>query len=812
MSTPSTVLTRMQRDLRADITPDGARIPDDSVRFHMCHGPDRQVEVLREILCDLFDTDPTLQPRDVVVVCTDLTRYAPLLSAHLAPSDEQGLHPGHLLRARLSDSPGESNQIRDLLVTLLELPDHRATAADLVEISSIPAVAAHFDLEEDDLARLPELFSRAQIRWGIDAAQRRRQGLGAVRQGTWISGIDRLLAGIVLSDSPLTRIDTVVPVEHVEGSDVSLIGAIAELVSRIRMHLLACGEPASIATWTHRLESMLRDLVSPLVAEQNWQLNQVTSRLGELAQRCPQNSPVLSRNDIAALLRLTLPARHRSVVLGSGDLEICALGEMGRIPHRVVCLLGVDDQHLPRPSRVAGDDLLARPGVDCTRPDRAALDRQGLIDALMGATERLVIIGSGADPLTGAILPEPVIISDLLEATGVPAAQRRWPDRPTSPQMYDADALIRWHPLQPHSAANFRPDARGRTFSFDAQALKGALRLDKPVEQNPPRPVWRISIPEHLGGGGPASLRDVADFYQAPAASWFRHTFGFLPTEPRRELPVDLPVELDGLERFTLGTSMLGRLLDGEQPEHVVDAALLSGALPPGPPGIAEASSALPRLMAMVDALNRLRIQPTEADVLLDDDGIGVIGRITSYAGALVSHRYGRIRAKDLVAEWVTLLIAQSAGLAVDRAVLVGRDEVHTLLAPAGDQASIIAGQLLGVYLRGTHVFLPLPPETAHCQAQLWSRMGWSNAETRSWEVAKAFRRETQYSVLWAEHLGLDWDQLRSMAPEPADPVNNSSSRFVNLCSWLYLPLVNHHQSAPLHEFQCETSVLQGGC
>ena len=36
------------------------------------HGPDRQVEVLRETLCALLQDDPTLEPRDV----TDLLRPA----------------------------------------------------------------------------------------------------------------------------------------------------------------------------------------------------------------------------------------------------------------------------------------------------------------------------------------------------------------------------------------------------------------------------------------------------------------------------------------------------------------------------------------------------------------------------------------------------------------------------------------------------------------------------------------------------------------------------------------------------------------
>ncbi|MDJ0114570.1 exodeoxyribonuclease V subunit gamma, partial [Rhodococcus erythropolis] len=70
-------------------------------QVHACHGPARQVEVLRECLLRLFEDDPTLQPRDVLVMCPDVETYAPLVRAAFG----QGVHghPGHLLRVRLAD-------------------------------------------------------------------------------------------------------------------------------------------------------------------------------------------------------------------------------------------------------------------------------------------------------------------------------------------------------------------------------------------------------------------------------------------------------------------------------------------------------------------------------------------------------------------------------------------------------------------------------------------------------------------------------------------------------------------------------------
>ena len=82
-TTGATVLARIQDDIRADVASRShPPVPHDgSVTIHACHGPARQVEVLRESLLHLLNDDPTLQPRDVIIMCPDVDTFAPLLAA-----------------------------------------------------------------------------------------------------------------------------------------------------------------------------------------------------------------------------------------------------------------------------------------------------------------------------------------------------------------------------------------------------------------------------------------------------------------------------------------------------------------------------------------------------------------------------------------------------------------------------------------------------------------------------------------------------------------------------------------------------------
>jgi exodeoxyribonuclease V gamma subunit len=57
---PATLLGRLQGDLAANTTPAERATPDGTIQVHACHGPARQVEVLREVVLGLLADDETL--------------------------------------------------------------------------------------------------------------------------------------------------------------------------------------------------------------------------------------------------------------------------------------------------------------------------------------------------------------------------------------------------------------------------------------------------------------------------------------------------------------------------------------------------------------------------------------------------------------------------------------------------------------------------------------------------------------------------------------------------------------------------------
>ncbi|MDO4785288.1 MAG: exodeoxyribonuclease V subunit gamma, partial [Propionibacteriaceae bacterium] len=182
-----------------------------SLAVHVSHGTHRQIEVLRDALCGVFQDDPSLEPRDVVIQCADLPRYAPGIAAAFAPLPLGHAHPGRQLRVGLAAAPmRRGNDVALTLSELLRLPDSRARLDGLLGLAALPPVARRFGFTAESLARIGELAASAGVRWGIDAAHRARFGL-EVSQNTWLAGLDRLLAGLVLPDDEAVWLGTLTP-------------------------------------------------------------------------------------------------------------------------------------------------------------------------------------------------------------------------------------------------------------------------------------------------------------------------------------------------------------------------------------------------------------------------------------------------------------------------------------------------------------------------------------------------------------------------------------------------------------------------
>ncbi|MEJ7797796.1 MAG: exodeoxyribonuclease V subunit gamma [Solirubrobacteraceae bacterium] len=793
-----TLLARIQDDLRADRSPPGPPPPDErdarptldpddrSVQVHSCHGRARQVEVLRDAILHLLNEDPTLQPRDIIVMCPDIEAFAPLIQATFGAGEAAGAEqldalPADIrpadLRVRLADrSLRQTNPVLGVVAQLIDLAEQRLTASQVLDLADREPVRRRFRLDDDDLARVQDWVSQSGIRWGLDARHRAPFKLDSLAAGTWRSGLDRLLVGVAMTEDEQRLFGGVLPLDDVDSGSIDLAGRFAELVDRLQAAIDALSAPQSIGAWATEIATAA-DALSATTARDAWQRAELQRLLDEIVAEATvggdASATPLALAEMRALLAQRLRGRPTRANFRTGHLTICTLVPMRSVPHRVVCLLGLDDGVFPRQAPRDGDDLmLDDPHVGDRNPRTE--DRQMLLDALLAATDRLIVTYSGNDERTNTPRPPAVPLGELLDVV----------DATVRADAGDARShVVVRHPLQPFDPRNF---VRGglvadQPWSFDAVTLEGARALTRP--RGEPGPFL-------AGALGPldaalVEIEDVVRFGQHPVRAFLRRRLGISVRDFSEEVQDALRIELDGLGKWGVGQRLLEARLAGVEQRTAILAEIARGALPPGvlgQPVIAEVFPNVDAIVCETESVKGAGAPTLSIDVRLAlCDGRLLNGTIAGVSGdVLLTVTYSRVAAKHRLAAWVRLLALTAAhperpfsAATIGRSG--GRGGVTTArIAPLADEAdarrNAATGHLatlMDLYDRGMREPLPLYCATSAAYAHA-ARSGGDAvaAGAKAWTSEWGFDREDSELEHQLVLSGVrSFDELLSQAP-----------------------------------------------
>ena len=563
---PPSLLSTLQHDIRGDHRPSEsiANAHDTSVQVHMCHGATRQLEVLRDALGHLFAADPTLAPHEVVVVCPDLPRFAPLV----APVFQRGSFP---VPVQMSDlSLGADNPVAMALSEILAVVAGRCTASELLGLCSLAPIRQQFGMTTDDVALIDQWVTDLGTSWGLDSEHRSQWVPADITEGTWSATLDRLLLGAAMpSPSPRIGPSNIVPFDDMNAQSFRTAGILAELIARLRNARIAANGEHPIGEWVDIITSMISSLCATQPNDA-WQLAQVLGTVAELrTQSLVRGEPcpvTLSLTDIRALLQGQLVAQTGRLTMRSGAVTVTTMVPLRNIPARVVCVLGLDEASL-RATGGDGDDVLSTHPCVGERDARAD-GRQLMLDALMSAGEHFVITCDGNDITTNRDVPPPVQLAelfDLINATvGVDATAAAH------------SAVVRRHPRQAYDDSNFT--ATPAPFSFDDDMLRAA-HTRRAAQVAPTRPAV-------LAPTAPATVTftQLLTAVTRPSRTYlFDRVDARLPRQVS-EIDDDIPLSISSLDTWRLGSDLLTQHRSPagvDQLDQWRQAQRLAGNLPP---------------------------------------------------------------------------------------------------------------------------------------------------------------------------------------------------------------------------------------
>jgi len=685
-SAPGTLLAAIQNQLRNNEPPApvafhaSADTGDVSLRFHGCSGDARQIEVLRDAILRLLRDNPDLTEGDIAVMCPRLDRFAPLIeaiwgpSAHHSSTNSSDSLPA--LRYSINASSLRSAApLLDGVARLLHLLRERITHSQLTTFLGLDPVQLRFGLTDAyDLATVTGWLESTAMRWGLNPEQRAAH---AQLPADYVAHTLDTTSHAVLASLALPA-DEIVPdgpaTIRVDLSSFELAGQMAEFVDSLTWAFATfCGE-GPMKTWVPRILSAA-DRFFEVEPKERWQRDRLAEVLEDMAESATDTP--LALVDVTALYVDAISTRPGHRTFGTGAIIVDAPKALRTVPHRALCVLGFDDDAVPK-SRPTDDDLIAAAPLES---DRSPIEdaKQQLLDAVLAARDHLVITFADTNIHTNAAIPPSVALQEFLDVASTTSGR---PEK----------ELIQRETRYAFSEKNFENPPR----SFDGAACEASLaRRLRPVTLD-------RSLPEPLEGLAPVTRISPNAIVRAatrPVDVFASETLEMRFPRSSNQPGDVLPVEIRGLEGWAVGNGLLTKLIEagavdeaGIADEAVIEAwrhqQQAAGQLPPGALGATGAIKQVEMVRRILKAIagemkvsgaeltSRLTPIPVLVDIVAGTTSNGdvrtITGAIDCRDGGPSQVLFSYLKASHELRLWVETLLLAEAGLG-DRAWIIGQ-------------------------------------------------------------------------------------------------------------------------------------------
>ncbi|MEL0642086.1 exodeoxyribonuclease V subunit gamma [Pseudoalteromonas aliena] len=633
---------------------------DTSITLSDCHTPLREVERLHDYLLNLFNQNPALTPKDIIVMMPDVGTYSPYIEAVFG-----GAQGSRFIPYALADLAIEQEKpVLSSFASLANLPFSRFGVSDILDLLQVTQIAEKFGLEAHEYEQIQYWLERVGVKWGINAAHKSSFDLPAIDLNTWQHGLNRLLLGIAMRDEQCP-FNGIYSADEVEGMALDTLNKLVHFIDVLQSFKEQL-TPDDTLTNKANILSELLNAIYESESDDSWDLLVLQNVLEELQKHHDNGdySKAVSQRIVSYLVKQGIQEKGVGQRFLVGQVNFCTLMPMRAVPFKVVCMLGLNDADYPRNVQSIGFDLVPYSKKQKGDRSRKLDDRYLFLEALLSARDNLYMSYIGRSCFDNQPRMPSTLVSELLEYIG-----RSFVLSDKSEKTLPA-CLINQQHLQPFNSHYYLADEQANTVlsnhSYNPIWLPG--------ESIKPEPVIALDVvvPEQLDLD--VFIRSVCSAQE----SFYQQTLGLRLPQFNEVAKDEEPFSLDALRRYFYLDEILKANIN-EQPLST-EQILQRGELPQANVGNLIFESMEHRVDALAGQVKEHikggKSEPIE--VLLTIEGTKIEGWLNHvYLQKQVFYRSASIKAKDLIKGFIYHLAAQSMDQQVET-LLLGLDKQIT--------------------------------------------------------------------------------------------------------------------------------------
>ncbi|AJI54265.1 exodeoxyribonuclease V subunit gamma [Francisella philomiragia] len=617
-----TQLVSLQRNLLELDCQNHAKQKDLSISINSCHSPLREVQILHDKLLDMIKADPSIKPRDILVMCPNIEDYSPYIDSVFSrfPTDKK--LPCSIADRTLLDS----EPLAASFIELLQLPESNFEVNKILDYLAVPAIQQKFKITDEQLET---------IRYWLKESCIHHSNNGQTFSWSW--GLKRLMLGFSYSDSNHIIDDKLMTVPVIEGSEVAELGGLYELLELLEKYSQELLKPRSLEAWQDYLLEMFDDVFDVTNDEQY-----IAKKIKDIIVKTVTTAKdaLLAEEIDLYTIRYCLISQLSEPIINNhflnGKVTFCSMTPMRNVPFRVIAMLGLNNGKFPRQESAISFDLMARLGRvkgDRTKRDD---DRYLFLEAITSARDYLYLSYIGRSVKTNVEQQPSLILKELTSYLGLnygwgKADIREYPLHPFSSKCYADEyrsydeawlKLLQSEPREfydikrlSHSSLERESDTRGVVSDFSykhSEILKQVQddSLNLLDNQNKKQNSHSGLDPESLGTQICAllpqqlTISKLTKIFDDPIKAYTNYGLELYLEDDFEELEDSEPFDINSLDKHKFKQDLLKTLENEKDKELTIKKAKLSGKLPESVLTDTEINQELENIQKLLDKAN----------------------------------------------------------------------------------------------------------------------------------------------------------------------------------------------------------------
>ncbi|MEY8713703.1 exodeoxyribonuclease V subunit gamma [Francisella philomiragia] len=560
-----TQLVSLQRNLLELDCQNHAKQKDLSISINSCHSPLREVQILHDNLLDMIKADPSIKPRDILVMCPNIEDYSPYIDSVFSryPADKK--LPCSIADRTLLDS----EPLAASFIELLQLPESNFEVNKILDYLSVPAIQQKFKITEEQLETIRYWLKESCIHHSNDG-----------QTFSWSWGLKRLMFGFSYSDSNYIIDDKLMTIPVIEGSEIAELGGLYELLELLQGYSQELLKPRSLEAWQDYLLGMFNDVFDVTNDEQY-----IAKKIKDIVVKTVTTAKdVLQAEEIDLYtIRYCLISQLSEPIINNhflnGKVTFCSMTPMRNVPFRVIAMLGLNNGKFPRQESAISFDLMARLGRvkgDRTKRDD---DRYLFLEAITSARDYLYLSYIGRSIKTNVEQQPSLILKELTSYLDL---------------NYDWDkADIKEYPLHPFSSKCYADEYR----SYDEAWLK-LLQSESRIFYDSKLLNSDVNLPKSL------SIAKLVKIFEDPIKAYTNYGLELYLEDDFEELEDSEPFDINSLDKHKFKQDLLNTLDSEKDKQLTIKTAKLSGKLPESVLTESEINNEVDNIQKLLDKAN----------------------------------------------------------------------------------------------------------------------------------------------------------------------------------------------------------------